>query len=114
MQTLRATLCFLTLSSIAGSALAQTPPKEPPPLWDTAVGASFVGTSGNSQTTTLGADFQMHRRWPVWQAEATANAVNSTDRGTTTAERYLASARAKRALTSVISFTAGERAERDP
>ena len=114
MITLRATLYFLTLSSIAGSALAQAPPKEPPPLWDTSVGASFVGTSGNSETTTLGADFQMHRRWPVWQIEATASAVNTTDRGTTTAERYLGSFRAKRTLTPVVSFTAGERAERDP
>jgi putative salt-induced outer membrane protein len=114
MRTLCATLCFLTLSSIAGSALAQaTPPKEPPPLWDTFVGASFVGTSGNSETSTFGADFQMHRRWPVWQIEATANAVNATDHGTTTAERYLGSFRAKRALTPVISFTSGERAERD-
>jgi putative salt-induced outer membrane protein len=113
MQTIRAAVCFLTLSSIAGTALAQAPPKEPPPLWDTAVGASFVGTSGNSETTTFGADFQMHRRWPVWQIEATANAVNTTDRGTTTAERYLGSFRAKRTLTPVISFTGGERAERD-
>jgi len=113
MLRIRATVCLLTLSSIAAPALAQAPPKEPPPLWDTAVGASFVGTSGNSETTTLGADFQMHRRWPVWQIEATANAVNTTDRGTTTAERYLGSFRAKRALTSVVSFTGGERAERD-
>ena len=72
------------------------------------------GPSGNSETTTLGADFQMHRRWPVWQIEATASAVNTTDRGTTTAERYLGSFRAKRTLTPVVSFTAGERAERDP
>ncbi len=111
---LRATLCFLTVSSIAVSALAQAPPpKEPPPLWDTTVGASFVGTSGNSETTTLGADFQMHRRWPVWQIEATASALDTTDHGTRTAERYLGSFRGKRALTTVLSFTAGERAERD-
>ena len=41
-------------------------------------------------------------------------AVNTTDRGTQTAERYLASVRGKRALTRIVSFTAGERAERDP
>jgi putative salt-induced outer membrane protein len=113
MHTLRAMLYVVTLSSIAGSAGAQTPPKEPPPLWDTELGASFVGTSGNSDTTTLGADFQMHRRWPVWQIESTASAVKTTDRGTKTAERYLGSVRGKRALTGVVSFTTGERAERD-
>jgi putative salt-induced outer membrane protein YdiY len=114
MQTLRATLCFLTVSSIAGSVLAQTPPpKEPPPLWDTELGASFVGTTGNSRTSTAGADFQLHRRWRLSQIEATASAVSTTDRGTQTAERYLGSFRGKRALTRVVGFTAGERAERD-
>src|SRR4051812_46515009 len=113
MQTLRATLCFLTVSSIAGSVLAQAPPKEPPPLWDTELGASFVGTTGNSRTSTAGADFQLHRRWRLSQIEASASAVSTTDRGTQTAERYLGSFRGKRALTRVVGFTAGERAERD-
>src|SRR5579864_4464458 len=113
MQMLPATLCFLTVSSIASSVLAQAPPKEPPPLWDTQLGASFVGRCGNSRTSTAGADFQLNRRWPLWQIEATASAVNTTDRGTQTAERYLGSFRGKRALTRVVSFTAGERAERD-
>jgi putative salt-induced outer membrane protein len=108
----RFALC-LTLSSIAGSAAAQAPPKEPPPLWDTQLGASFVGTSGNSDTTTLGADFQLHRRWPVWQIEANANAVRTTDNGTKTAERYIGAFRANRTLTPIIGFTTGERAERD-
>lgn len=103
----------LTLSPLVGSAAAQAPPKEPPPLWDTELGASFVGTSGNSDTTTIGADFQMHRRWPVWQIESTASAVRATDRGTRTAERYLGALRAKRSLTPIVSFTTGERAERD-
>ena len=56
MTTRRALVLCLTLSSIAGSAAAQVPPKEPPPLWDTQIGASFVGTSGNSDTSTFGAD----------------------------------------------------------
>ena len=103
----------LTLSPLAGSAAAQAAPKEPPPLWDTELGASFVGTSGNSDTTTIGADFQMHRRWPLWQIESTASAVRTTDRGTRTAERYLGALRAKRVLTPIVSLTMGERAERD-
>ena len=105
---------FVVLAARTGFAQTAAPaPKEPPPLWDAGLGASFVGTSGNSDTTTIGADFQMHRRWPVWQLESAANAVRTTDRGATTAERYLGSLRAKRSLTPTIAFTTGERAERD-
>jgi putative salt-induced outer membrane protein YdiY len=96
----------------AGTARAQTP-KEPPPLWDWQVGASFVGTSGNTDTGTLGADFAYHGRWPVWKVESTATAIRATDTGRTTAERYLAALRGARKLTSLLSFTSGERIERD-
>jgi len=98
-------------------ARAQTPapaaPKEPPPLWDTQVGASFVDTSGNSDTTTLGADFALHRRWPVWMIESSANAVRTTASDVKTAERYLGTVRAQRKLTDIVSLSVGERAERD-
>lgn len=112
-------LLFLSvLLSSAAAASAQTtppptPPKEPPRLWDVQLGAAFVGTSGNSDTTTLGADLALNRRWTVWKIQATATAVETSDSGTQTAERYLASFRADRKLTPRISLTAGERAERD-
>jgi putative salt-induced outer membrane protein len=94
--------------------LAQTPAKEPPPLWDTQLGAAFVGTDGNSDTTTVGADFSMHRRWPVWQIESAATAVRTTDRGVRTAERYLGALRGRRKLSAIVGITAGERVEHDP
>jgi putative salt-induced outer membrane protein len=103
----------LCASVIATSAAAQTPPKEPPPLWDLGLGASFVGTSGNSDTNTIGADFLMHRRWPVWQIESMATAIRTSSNGTQTAERYLGAFRGQRTLTPIIGLTAGERAERD-
>jgi putative salt-induced outer membrane protein YdiY len=96
----------------AGTARAQAP-KEPPPLWDSQIGASFVGTSGNTDTGTIGADFAYHGRWPVWKVESTATAIRATDSGRLTAEQYLAALRGARKLTSILSFTAGERIERD-
>jgi putative salt-induced outer membrane protein YdiY len=102
----------MTLGIAAGSA-AQTPPKEPPPLWDAQVGGSFVGTSGNTDTSTIGADLSMNRRGAVWRVESTATAVRTTDRGLRTAERYLGAFRISRKLTSILGVTAGERAERD-
>src|SRR5438045_3696095 len=78
----------------------QTPP--PPPRWDAQVGASFVGTSGNSDTSSTGADFSWHRRSKPWQWESTAAAVRTSDHGTRTAERYLGALRGQRALGSIV------------
>lgn len=115
-RVIRSGAIVVALVLCAASASAQTPPpppKEPPPLWDVQLGASFVGTSGNSDTTTFGSDFSMHRRWPLWKIEAAATAVRTTDRGTRTAERYLGAFRGDRKLTPRIDLSAGERLERD-
>jgi putative salt-induced outer membrane protein len=102
------------LLAAARTAGAQTsPPKEPPPLWDVQVGASFVGTSGNSDTGSTGADFGAHRRGLVWLIDATATAVQTSTDNETTAERYLAALRAQRKLTKIIGLSAGEKLERD-
>lgn len=115
MRPLRPLLCLVGMLSSAAVTSAQTPApaKEPPPLWDVQLGASFVGTSGNSDTTTLGSDFSMHRRWPLWKIEASATVVRTTDNGKKTAERYLGAFRGDRKLTDRIDASAGERAERD-
>ena len=87
--------------------------KEPPRLWDAQVGASFVGTSGNSDTSATGADFAFHRRWPVWQIESTAALLRTSDHDASTAERYLGAGRGQRKLSSVIAVSSGLRVERD-
>jgi putative salt-induced outer membrane protein YdiY len=104
------------LAVTARVAAQPAPPKEPPPpppLWDVQVGASFVGTSGNSDQTSTGADFAAHRRGLVWTIESTATAVRTNDHDTTTAERYLAMVRGQRKLTPLVGLSAGERLERD-
>ena len=98
---------------LAAPALAQTAPDDPPPPWEVHAGASFVGTSGNSETTTTGADFSMRRRWPALEIESKATAVRTTDRGRRTADRYIGVFRAQHRLTEFLSVSTGERAERD-
>ncbi|MCC7418111.1 MAG: DUF481 domain-containing protein [Acidobacteria bacterium] len=98
----------------AAAGWAQTPAsKEPPPLWDAQVGATLVGTSGNSETTTFGADLAAHRRWPLWGLETSVSAVRARDRSVPTAERYVGALRVQRTLSGIVSATAGERIERD-
>ena len=94
-------------------APAAPPPPPPPPLWDTQIGASFVGTTGNSDTSSLGADFGAHRRGLIWQVESTAPAVRTDTADLTTAERYLGLVRVQRNLTPIIGLSIGEKAERD-
>ena len=132
MRLARALLYSCVLLSYATRSHAQTPsplpppslfPPPPPPVsaslvqpqppWDVQLGASFVGTAGNSDATTLGADFAAHWRWPIWRLESSATAVRTTDRGIRTIERYLAAFRADGKLGRSVDLTMGERAERD-
>ncbi len=109
-------LCLLLLIGEAGRVSAQLPAppaKEPPPLWDVQVGAAFVGTSGNSDTASTGADFAAHRRGLMWKVDSTATAVKTSNDGETTAERYLGMVRVQRALTPTVGLSVGEKAEHD-
>ncbi|HEX4346939.1 MAG TPA: DUF481 domain-containing protein [Vicinamibacterales bacterium] len=100
-------------AGVCSGVLAQTAAQEPPPLWDAQVGASFVGTSGNSDTSSAGADFAAHRRGVVWQVESAATAVRTTSDGTKTAERYVGHVRGHRELSAILGVTSGAELERD-
>src|SRR2546430_15207818 len=82
-------------------------PPPPPPLWAAQIGASFVGTSGNSDTASTGADFAAHRRGLVWQTESSATAVRTSSLDVTTAERYLGMLRVQRKLTPIVGVSTG-------
>jgi len=114
MRSTRLTATVIAVLAFSSIVSAQTPPpKEPPPLWDVQIGASFVGTSGNSDTASTGADFAAHRRGLVWLIDTTATAVKTSSDDATTAERYLAASRVQRKLTRIIGLSAGEKVERD-
>ena len=104
--------------ALAAQAHAQPPPStspsdEPPPLWDVQLGASFVGTNGNSQSSSFGANFEGHRRWPLWVLDGVAGTVHSSANGVETAAQYFGAVRVRRTLTERISGTSGLRLERD-
>jgi putative salt-induced outer membrane protein YdiY len=112
MKSTSASFSILLILAIQAAASAQPPPP-PPPLWDAQIGGSFVGTTGNTDVSTLGIDFSVNRRGLVWRLESNATAVRSTDRGIRRSERYIAGFRAKRQVTTLIGLSAGERLERD-
>ena len=106
-------IVLLVVSGSRSTAAQTPPPPPPPPLWDAQVGASFVGTSGNSDTSSLGADFGAHHRGEVWLVESGATLVRTSSDGVATAERYLGMLRGQRKLTPRIGVTSGLRLERD-
>ena len=113
-QHLSILVAFSSIVFAAGAASAQTPaPPPPPPLWDAQIGASFVGTNGNSDTASTGVDFVAHRRGEIWQIESTATAVRTSSNDETTAERYLGTLRGQRKLTPIVGLTTGIKLERD-
>jgi putative salt-induced outer membrane protein len=113
MRSTRLVVAVFVLGFARATTAQTPPPKEPPPLWDVQIGASFVGTSGNSDTASTGADFSAHRRGLVWLIDSTATAVRTNSNDETTAERYLAAVRGQRKLTKIIGLSAGEKLERD-
>ena len=109
----RAVLFTLAVLAAANPSRAQATP-EPPPIWDTQFGLAFVGTSGNTDTTTFGADFAAHRRWPLWKLDAMATGVQTEADNVKSAERYIAALRGQRKLSSLLGLSMGERVEHDP
>ena len=114
MTSIRRVLMLSLWLAVAIPAAAQAPaPPPPPPLWDVQVGASFVGTSGNSDTSSVGADFGAHRRGLIWKIDSEATAVRSSSLDVQTAERYLGLLRAARKLTPIIGVSSGIKLEKD-
>ena len=103
----------LAAQSAAAQPPAAPPAPPPPPLWDAQIGASFVGTNGNSDTASTGVDFIAHRRGEIWQIESAATAVRTSSAGEATAERYLGMLRGQRKLTPIVGLSSGIKLERD-
>jgi putative salt-induced outer membrane protein len=74
------------------------PPAPPPPLWTGSVGLSYLATTGNTDTESLGLATTWSRQPTPWGMEISALVNRAEAQGVTTAERYFAGLRVKRAL----------------
>jgi len=89
------------------------PPEPPPPVWTGSLALSYLATTGNSETETVGFDTAWARRPTPWGLEIRALAHRAETDGSATAERYLASVRGGRALSGRLELFAGLVHERD-
>ena len=110
-------LSLAALSLAAGSvALAQEapppcpcpePPPPPDPVWFGKADLSFLSTSGNTDTTSIGAGFELNYRPKPWLFTIKGGYLKGATDGVTTAESFVGSLRASRDLTERIDVFAG-------
>jgi putative salt-induced outer membrane protein len=90
------------------------PPAPPPPLWTGSLGFSYLATSGNSDSQTLGLATTWARQPTPWGVELQATAARAETEGEKTAERLYGAVRGKRALGERLELFTGLSYERDP
>lgn len=87
--------------------------EQPEPLWKGSLGLAYLGTSGNSETSTFGLDFTTERRPTPWGLTITGKFNRNEDSNVLTAERYFLGARARRALGERWEVFGGLSGEKD-
>jgi len=107
----------LVAALAAWPAMAQeagTEEEAPEPNWKNEVGLSYVGTSGNTDTSSFGLDYKANRKPTPWGLDLIAMFTRAEDGGVVTAEQYFAGARGLRQLNDRWSLFAGLNWARDP
>ncbi|HEX4440787.1 MAG TPA: DUF481 domain-containing protein [Thermoanaerobaculia bacterium] len=103
---------FLVLAAVS-TASAQTAdcpcpvPPGPPPLWFGNAELSFLSTSGNTDTTSIGGALELNYNPKPWLFTLKGTALHAATDGITTAETFVASAKASRDLTERLDVFVG-------
>jgi len=105
---------LLSFSSFPAAAQEGEAEEPPEPNWVNSLGLSYVGTSGNTDTSSLGLDFKTTRKPTPWGLDLAASFTRADDSGVTTAEQYYVGGRGIRALNDRWSIFAGLAWARDP
>lgn len=101
----------MTMAQAAAPSAAPSPPA--PPLMEGSAEVSYVGTSGNSDTQTLGAGTTLTVRPGEWTITNKASLVRNTDRGQVRAQSTLVETQIGRRLAPTLSLVAKHGYSRD-
>jgi len=104
---------LILLASLSVFAQEEAPAETPPDPWKSALGLSYVDTSGNSDTEAFGLDFKVERLPEPWGFEIIGLFNRASNEGELTAERYYLGGRAKRALGDRWELFGGLSGEKD-
>ncbi len=100
-------------AALAAAAPAQTPcpcpppPEPPPPLWFGTAELSYSGTSGNTDTSSLGSALEVNYKPTPWLFTLKAAYLRASTDGELTAETFAGGLRASRDLTPRLDVFAG-------
>ena len=103
-------VCLLIVLLAVPALGADEAPKSP---WGGSLGLSFLSTTGNSQTQSLGLDLGAKWVSDPWGLEFVGKFLRSSKGGTTDAERSFAGVRGTRSVSERWSLFAGFSGERD-
>lgn len=113
MKALLRTALFLWLAA-AATAFAQAPPcpcpeapPPPDPIWFGKGEFSFLSTSGNTDTTSIGGGLELNYRPKPWLFTLKGAYLRAATDGFTTAESFAGSLRASRDLTERLDVFVG-------
>lgn len=104
---------MLAFASCVAPVMAEEEAAPAPPAWTGESGLSYVATSGNTDTRTLGFSFALNRIPDPWGWEFKAGYLRAEQDGDTTAERTDGSARAVRAVNERWDLFGGVGAEKN-
>ncbi|HTD51953.1 MAG TPA: DUF481 domain-containing protein, partial [Thermoanaerobaculia bacterium] len=94
----RALSCFI--GCLFSSVLLADEPPKPPPLWSGKAEVSYVATSGNSDTKTLGAAGEVEYQPGPWSGKAKLEFIRSEADGVVNARSFAGLLRGARKLTA--------------
>jgi len=106
---------MIAVVTIALSAAGAIRAEEPAPKdgWKLDAGLSYLSTTGNSSTSSVGMNVDWERVAGDWRWQSGASALRAEEDGNTTAENYAAWGRASHVLSSRLSATGGLHGERN-
>jgi putative salt-induced outer membrane protein len=97
-----ASVLLASLPAFAGGPGSETAPNDsqekPAPLWSTSLSLSYVATSGNTNTRTLGTDWVFARKPSPWGLKGEVSYMQAKEEGVMTAQRSMAKIRGLRSL----------------
>lgn len=113
-RQIRSLLLLLAFFCASGVALAQAPecpcpppPAPPPPVWFGKVDLSYLSTSGNTDTSSIGGGMELNYNPKPWLFTLKGAYLKSSTDGDTTAEAMSFSLRGLRQLTERIDVFVG-------
>ena len=103
----------LFLFALPGLSFAQAAPPAPPPKHEGSADFAFVGTTGNTDTQTIGLGAELINRPGKWETKLKTKYIRNKSEDALTAEAFIFAARAQRELKKRISGYGAYGYERD-